>query len=640
MNLFKLSIIAVAVAGLSACSLEGDDGNDGAPGVDGVDGQNGLTSLTVQTELAVGDANCPNSGVRIDSGLDADADGTLADSEITSTSYVCVPGINSVSSSELLTSLNNEWFVAAQTEVENNKAVWMNATSGESAASSNAAFTATVNSREELDAMVANLRGKAKNVILFVGDGMGVSTVTAARILDGQMNGLAGEENQLSFDKFPFSGLSKTYNVDAQTPDSAGTMTAMMSGIKTDVGVIGVDEDIERGDCSTVAGNELVTALELAEIAGKSTGIISTARITHATPAATYAKSADRNWEDISDMPEAAVTAGCSDIADQLINFEANLEANFEGLDVDGIEVVMGGGRRHFLPRDEAFNSPDAASSIEGDRTDGRDLTAEWQTMYENGVYIYDQSGFDGLDTETTEKVFALFNESHMQYEADRSNDIAGEPSIAEMTSAAIKVLDNNEKGFFLMVESGRIDHAHHAGNAYGALHDTIAFAEAVDAADKLTDDEDTLIIVTADHGHVFTIAGYPKRGNPILGKVVNVGSDEAATAADGTPYTTLGYTNGLGFRNLGDVTNSDASYLAGPDTGRKDITDVDTTTPGYHQEALIPLSSETHSGEDVGIYAKGPGAFLVNGTNEQSVIFHVMDFAGDFVSQAESAME
>ncbi len=640
MNFFKLSIIAVAVAGLSACSLEGDDGNDGAPGVDGTDGQNGLTSLTVQTELAVGDANCPNSGVRIDSGLDSDNDGNLADSEITSTSYVCAPGADSVSSSELLTSLNNEWFVAAQNEVENNKTVWMNATSGENSASSNAAFTATVNSQEELNAMVANLRGKAKNVILFVGDGMGVSTVTAARILDGQMNGLAGEESQLSFDKFPFSGLSKTYNVDAQTPDSAGTMTAMMSGIKTDVGVIGVDEDIERGDCSTVAGNELVTALELAEIAGKSTGIISTARITHATPAATYAKSADRNWEDISDMPEDAVTAGCSDIADQLVNFEANLEANFEGLDVDGIEVVMGGGRRHFLPRDEAFNSPDAASSVEGDRTDGRDLTAEWQAMYENGVYIYDQSGFDGLDTETTERVFALFNESHMQYEADRGNDIAGEPSIAEMTSAAIKVLDNNEQGFFLMVESGRIDHAHHAGNAYGALHDTIAFAEAVDTADKLTDDEDTLIIVTADHGHVFTIAGYPKRGNPILGKVVNVGSDEAATAADGTPYTTLGYTNGLGFRNLGDVTNSDASYLDGPDTGRKDITDVDTTTPGYHQEALIPLGSETHSGEDVGIYAKGPGAFLVNGTNEQSVIFHVMDFAGDFVSQAENAME
>ncbi|WP_420933209.1 alkaline phosphatase [Alteromonas sp. A081] len=639
MNVFKLSLIAVAIAGLSACSLEGDDGQDGVDGAAGADGSNGVNSLTVQTELAVGNTNCPNSGVRIDSGLDSDSDGTLADAEITSTSFVCVPGVDSVGSSEILTSLNNDWFVDGQAEVENNKRVWMNATSGSAASSSNVSV-ATANSQAELNAMVERLRGTAKNVILFVGDGMGISTVTAARILDGQMKGLSGEENQLSFDAFPFSGLSKTYNVDAQTPDSAGTMTAMMSGIKTDVGVVGVDEDIERGDCSTVAGNELVTALELAEIAGKSTGIISTARITHATPAATYAKSADRNWEDISDMPEAAVTAGCTDIADQLVKFEANLEAKFDGLDVDGIEVVMGGGRRHFLPRDAAFNSPDAASSIEGDRTDGRDLTAEWQELYTSGVYVFDQTGFNGLDTETTERVFALFNESHMQYEADRGNDIAGEPSVAEMTSAAIKVLDNNDKGFFLMVESGRIDHAHHAGNAYGALHDTIAFAEAVAVADELTNDEDTLIIVTADHGHVFTIAGYPKRGNPILGKVVNVGSDEAATAADGTPYTTLGYTNGLGFRNLGDVTNSDASYLAGPDTGRKDITDIDTTTPGYHQEALVPLGSETHSGEDVGIYAKGPGAFLVNGTNEQSIIFHVMDFAGDYVSQAESAME
>ncbi|BFT29891.1 hypothetical protein D210916BOD24_10670 [Alteromonas sp. D210916BOD_24] len=638
MNVFKLSVIAVAVAGLSGCFLEGDDGKDGVNGQNGVDGSNGLTSLTLQTELPVGDSNCPNSGLRIDSGLDADSDGTLAEAEITSTSYVCVPGVSSVSNSELLTSLNNDWFVAAQTEVENNKQVWMNATSG-TAASSNIQV-ASVNSQQELNAMVESLRGTAKNVILFVGDGMGVSTVTAARILEGQMKGLAGEENQLSFDRFPFSGLSKTYNVDAQTPDSAGTMTAMMSGIKTDVGVIGVDEDIERGDCSTVAGNELVTALELAEIAGKSTGIISTARITHATPAATYAKSADRNWEDISDMPEAAVTAGCTDIADQLVNFEANLEANFEGLDVDGIEVVMGGGRRHFLPKDAAFNSPDAVSSVEGDRTDGRDLTAEWQAMYTNGVYVYDQAGFDGIDTETTERVFALFNESHMQYAADRGNDIAGEPSIADMTTAAINILDNNDEGFFLMVESGRIDHAHHAGNAYGALHDTIAFADAIAAADAMTNDEDTLIIVTADHGHVFTIAGYPKRGNPILGKVVNVGAEDAATASDGTPYTTLGYTNGLGYRNLGDVTDSDASYLAGADAGRKDITDVDTTSPGYHQEALIPLGSETHSGEDVGIYAKGPGAFLVNGTNEQSVIFHVMDFAGDFVSKAEQSMK
>ena len=637
MKLLKLSIIAVALANLSGCFMEGDDGKDGNTGQDG---SNGLNSLTVQTDLPIGDANCPNSGVQFDSGLDTNNNGTLDNDEITDTNYVCAPGNTELATGDLLTSLNNDWFVAAQAEVENNKQVWMQATGSAFNTQNVNAEGIEVATNEELQAMVESLRGSAKNVILFVGDGMGISTVTAARILEGQIKGLDGEENQLSFDEFPFSGLAKTYNVDAQTPDSAGTMTAIISGVKTDVGVIGVDEDIERGDCSTVQGNELVTALELAEISGKSTGIISTARITHATPAATYAKSADRNWEDISDMPAEAVAAGCSDIADQLVNFEANLEANYQGLDVDGLEVVMGGGRRHFLPKDAAFNSPDAASEIEGDRTDGRDLVSEWQEMYSNGIYVYDQAGFNGLNTETTERVFGLFNESHMQYEADRSNDIAGEPSIVEMTETAIQILDNNDEGFFLMVESGRIDHAHHAGNAYGALHDTIAMAEAVRKADELTNDEDTLIIVTADHGHVFTIAGYPKRGNPILGKVVNVGADEAASAADGTPYTTLGYTNGLGFRNLGDETDSDAAYSSGPDAGRKDLTEIDTTTPGYHQEALVPLGSETHSGEDVGIYAKGPGAFLVNGTNEQSVIFHVMDFAGDLISNANNAVE
>jgi alkaline phosphatase len=479
-------------------------------------------------------------------------------------------------------------------------------------------------------------KARAKNVILFVGDGMGVSTVTAARILEGQLKGMQGEENNLSFDMFPFTGLAKTYNVDAQTPDSAGTMTAMMSGVKTDVGVIGVDEDIVRGDCSTVAGNELVTALELAELAGKSTGVISTARITHATPAATYAKSADRNWEDISDMPAEAVDAGCVDIATQLVEFENNLQDRYPtAKHIDGIEVVMGGGRRHFLPKDPAFNSPDAAGSTEGDRTDGRDLTAEWQAAYPNGVYVFDQAGFDVIDPESTGRVFGLFNESHMQYEADRHNDIAGEPSLSEMTAKAVDILDNNRKGYFLMVESGRIDHGHHAGSAYNALTDTIEFAKAVKTVVESVDMADTLIIVTADHSHVFTIAGYPKRGNPILGKVVSVGADQPALASDNLPYTTLGYTNGRGFRDLGSETDADATYDLPTATGRVDLTAVDTQASGFHQEALVPLGSETHAGEDIAIYGKGPGAHLVGGTNEQSVVFHVMNRAAGLERKA-----
>lgn len=592
---FSTLLIATAAA-LTGCS--GDDGS------------NGLESLVKQSNLAVGNSNCPNGGTQVDAGSDANSNGSLETSEIESTNYVCTPARTSLSSSELLNNLNNQWYISSAQKVDN---------------------------AVEYAQAVAKTAGQAKNVILFVGDGMGLSTVTASRILDGQNKGMMGEENILSLGHFPFAGLSKTYNVDAQTPDSAGTMTAMMTGVKTDVGVIGVDEDIVRGDCSTVAGNELTTALEMAEIAGMSTGIIATARITHATPAATYAKSADRNWEDISDMPAAAVTAGCEDIASQLINFEANLEARITGADVDGIEVVMGGGRRHFLPNDPSANSPDAVSGTEGDRTDGRNLVTEWAAAYPAGIYVYDQAGFDAVDADTTAKLFGLFNESHMQYEADRDNDIAGEPSLSEMTGKAIDILDNNDKGFFLMVESGRIDHSHHAGSAYGALTDTIEFAAAIQAAADRTNPEDTLIIVTADHGHVFTIAGYPKRGNPILGKVVAVGQTDPALAADDLPYTTLGYMNGRGFMDLGSETDADEAYNNAVNAGRQDLTAVDTESTGFHQEALIPLSSETHSGEDVGIYAMGPGAHLVRGTNEQNVIFHVMNWAGNLETKANN---
>lgn len=475
---------------------------------------------------------------------------------------------------------------------------------------------------------------KAKNVILFVGDGMGVSTLTASRILQGQLAGKSGEEGYLSFETFPHTALVKTYNVDAQTPDSAGTMTAMMSGLKTDAGVIGVNEDIVRGDCSTVSGNEITTALELAEIKGLSTGIVSTARITHATPAASYAKSADRNWEDNSDMPESAITQGCKDIADQLVNFEHNLEQRFTGVDVDGLEVVLGGGRRHFLPKDATFNSADAVSEVEGDRTDSRDLTAEWQTKYTDGVYVMDQTGFDAVDAASTKHLFGLFNESHMQYDADRGNDIAGEPSIAQMTEKAIDILDNNHKGYFLMVEAGRIDHGHHAGSAYNALTDTIALSEAVKKAYAMTNPAETLILVTADHGHVFTIAGYPKRGNPILGKVVTIGSEEPALASDNMPYTTLGYTNGNGFHDLATATDADLSYGEEISSGRMDLSNIDTSASGYHQEALIPLSSETHSGEDISLHASGPGSQLVQGAIEQSVVFHVIEQALDLIQE------
>src|SRR5690606_39068524 len=169
--------------------------------------------------------------------------------------------------------------------------------------------------------------------------------------------------------------------------------------------------------------------------------------------------------------------------------------------------------------------------------------------------------------------------------------------------------------GYVLVVEAGRIDHAHHAGNAFRALTDTIALAEAVQVAVELTDEADTLVLVTADHGHTLTFAGYPARGNPILDKVHNVNRDgERVLARDGLgqPYTTLGYANGPGYRGH-DADGADITYWGAPEgfsarTGRPDLTDVDTGDQYYQQEAVVPLYDETHGGQDVGVWARGPG--------------------------------
>ena len=155
------------------------------------------------------------------------------------------------------------------------------------------------------------MQGKAKNVILFLGDGMSLTTVAAARILEGQRKGRPGEENQLSWEEFPHTALSKTYNTDSQTPDSAGTMTAISTGVKTHMGAIGVSAG-PKDDCTGSLDKSLLTWLQLADSANLATGIVSTARLTHATPAATYAHSPNRNWENDTDLPAEAVTAGCT----------------------------------------------------------------------------------------------------------------------------------------------------------------------------------------------------------------------------------------------------------------------------------------------------------------------------------------
>ncbi|HEY5776860.1 MAG TPA: alkaline phosphatase [Xanthomonadales bacterium] len=463
------------------------------------------------------------------------------------------------------------------------------------------ACSTTAGSRDETPAPAP------RNVILFIGDGMGISTVTAMRILDGQRRGMQGEENVLPFERFPHVALSKTYEVNQQVGESSGTATAILTGNKTKAGFIGIGKDAERGNCASARGNHLQTALELAELAGRSTGVVTTTRLTHATPAAAYAHVPERDWESDRDLTDEARQNGCTDIATQLIEFPYG----------NGIEVALGGGRIEFLPASIA--DPEGSDNGEG-RLDNRDLTREWVQKYPNSAYIWNLQQFDAIDPETTNHLLGLFESDHMNYEADRAEDSAGEPSLAQMTRLAIEILGRNPNGFFLLVEGGRIDHGHHDNNAYRALTDGIAFADAVAVADEMTNQDDTLIIVTADHSHTFTIAGYSTRGNPILGKASY--NDEKGNPAgmpklmgDEKPFTTLGYYTGPG-----------AAWAGG---SRPDLSEVDTIDDkNFVQQGAIPAEDDTHGGEDVPVYARGPGAEHIHGVIEQNEIFNAIYMA------------
>ena len=304
------------------------------------------------------------------------------------------------------------------------------------------------------------------------------------------------------------------------------------------------------------------------------------------------------------------------DIARQLIEVSPTLRSS--------LKVALGGGRTYFLPN-TSFD-PEYGST-KGRRIDGRNLTNEWistRNTLGGSAYVWNKSQFDAFDPVNNSYLLGLFEPSHVQYEADKAIDGAGEPTLTEMTDKALRMVMKDPNGFFLHVEGGRIDHAHHAGNAKRALGETIEFSKAIQqtvdmlkAAGKL---DDTLIIVTADHSHTFTIAGYPSRGNNILGLVREVPAKDGnalgnSLDSNGLPYTTLAYANGPGYR-VG---------------GRPNLTNVDTTDLEFLQEASVPLASETHAGEDVAVYATGPKAYLVRGTMEQNWIFHVMREAFGF---------
>jgi alkaline phosphatase len=443
----------------------------------------------------------------------------------------------------------------------------------------------------------ADARMTAKNVILFIGDGMGVSTVTAARIFDGQSRGETGEENLLVFERFPSTALVKTYNTNQQVPDSAGTATAIHSGVKTRAGVIGVGPQTHRRSCEEEKTWPVATIGELAKSRGKALGIVTTARITHATPATVYAHSAERDWESDAFLTDEQIEQGCGDIARQLVEFDAG----------GGFDIALGGGARAFYGR-----------NLGGRRkADDGNLVAEWQAAGQNHRFVSTRSELAGISRD--DRVLGIFSRSHMTYMAERGDD-STEPTLSEMTAAAIEHLEGRD-GFFLMVEGGRIDHGHHDGKPGYAMLETQEFARAVTVALDKVDLDETLILVTADHSHVFTLAGYPTRGNPILGLVVENDlsgepRDEPVLAGDGKPYTSVGYANGPGA-----VVDEPRPV---PETGVDAVAQSLVSQKRFSIEGY-EYHDETHGGEDVALYAVGNGSECVGGVIEQNRVFDMM---------------
>ncbi|XP_064372799.1 intestinal-type alkaline phosphatase-like [Dromaius novaehollandiae] len=451
--------------------------------------------------------------------------------------------------------------------------------------------------RLELALALQPVARRAKNIILFMGDGMGLPTVSAARIYQGQLAGGSGEDNVLAMETFPHVALAKTYTIDRQVPDSAGTGTAYLCGVKANAKTLGLSGAAVYGKCHTTFGNEVDSILHRARLAGKSVGIVTTTRVQHASPGATYAHSVSRSWYADANMPKDALREGCKDIAYQLVH---NTDIN----------VILGGGRIYMTPKQTPDPEYPDDPAQNGVRKDGLDLIAEWLGSKEGARYVWDKKGLDEVEDDSVSHLMGLFEPKDMKYELNRNTST--DPSIVEMTEKAIRILRRNPNGFFLFVEvdahaGGRIDHGHHSGRAKQALMETIMLDRAVARAGELTDPSDTLTVVTADHSHVFSFGGNTLRGSSIFGLAPKKAKDKRA-------YTSILYGNGPGY-SIRDGGRPAASLPAAED---KD----------YRQQAAVPLESETHSGEDVAVLAKGPMAHLFHGVQEQHYIAHVLAYA------------
>jgi alkaline phosphatase len=299
-------------------------------------------------------------------------------------------------------------------------------------------------------------KASPKYVFYFIGDGMGAAQRQSAELYMMQVEG--ADNYSLNMNKLSVAGINSTYSSDSMVTDSAAAGTALATGYKTNNGVISKLPD----------GTDLKSLIEAAEENGKKTGIVSSTRLTHATPAVFASHNINRNNE--------------NDIAADFVD--------------SGVDYFAGGGYRHFVGKDNA-------EGLKSKRTDDRDLVAEFEALgYTSFVSEDETENFKNHEMQESEKVIALMTYSHLPYEIDRKNTGETSPSLAELTEKGIELLSQGDEGFFMMVEGGRIDHACHANDIIGSVYDTLIFDEALGKAYEFYEahPNETLIVVVGDH--------------------------------------------------------------------------------------------------------------------------------------------
>jgi alkaline phosphatase len=415
-----------------------------------------------------------------------------------------------------------------------------------------------------------------KNVIFLLGDGMGTQEITAARYYQGV-------KNKLNVDRMPLTGFDTTWSVKSAAappylpdydPDSASTGTMWATGKKT------IDERISQGPSSAdnVPGTNLKTILEYAQKKGKKVGDVSTAEITDATPAVLASHISLRGCQGPNNMAacptETKAAGGLGSIAEQEVDHK--------------VDVLLGGGRARF--EQPITGGPDAGKTVV-------------QSAQGKGYqYVTDAAGL-GAVTHSNKPVLGLFSSGNMSLEwtgpaaaTGKGNAPAActegvrpaaEPSLADMTEKAIKLLENR-KGFFLQVEGASIDKQDHATNACGQIGETVAFDKAIGVALAYQKSHpDTLVVVTADHAHTSQIV-----------------SEDASGTGLPTGYST-------------NLTTKDGQTLA-----------LTYGTAGYGGAGIAPVAappSQQHTGAVVPVWGKGPGSLAVLGTNDHTDLFDTL---------------